>query len=148
MERGEVDGRCGASLETYEAVRPDWIRDQKINLLLQTSLEKDPKLPDTPWVADYIKSERQKSLLELTMAPRLIQRPILGPPDLPKDRFLALQEALGATLRDPKFLAEANERKLDISLMQPGEIRAFVQRLAAMPSDIRAQAVEMLNQRD
>lgn len=148
MERGEVDGRCGASLATYEAVRPDWIRDHKINFLLQTSLEKDPELPDTPWVLDYVKNDRQKAVLELTMAPRLIQRPVLGPPDLPKDRFLALQKALEETLHDPAFIQEANIRKLDISLMATGEIRAFVERLAAMPTDIRAQAAAMLNGRE
>ena len=148
IERGEVDGRCGASLATYEAVRPDWIRDHKINFLLQTSLEKDPELPDTPWVLDYVKTDRQKAVLELTMAPRLIQRPVLGPPDLPRDRFLALQKALEETLHDPAFIQEANTRKLDISLMATGEIRAFVERLAAMPADIRAQAAAMLNGRE
>lgn len=148
MERGEVDGRCGASLATYQAVRPDWIRDHKINMLLQTSLEKDPELPDVPWVVDYVKGEQQKALLELTMAPWLIQRPIVGPPDMPKDRFLALQNALDATLDDPKFLDEARARKLDISLMRAGELVTILQRLSKFPKETRAQVAELLSKRN
>jgi hypothetical protein len=148
MERGEVDGRCGAALATYQAVRPDWVRDHKINILLQTSLEKDPQLPDTPWIVDYVKGEQQRAILDLTMAPRLIQRPVLAPPGLPKDRLLALQNALDATLQDPSFLEDAKAQKLDISLMRAAQVEAFVERLAKIPSDVRAQAAQMLNTRE
>ena len=36
MERGEVEGVCGLSYTTLKASRPEWFRDHKINILLQT----------------------------------------------------------------------------------------------------------------
>jgi tripartite-type tricarboxylate transporter receptor subunit TctC len=147
MERGEVDGRCGASLATYQAVRPDWIRDRKINFLLQTSLEKDPQLPNIPWVVDYVSRPQERAILDLVLAPRLIQRPVLGPPDIPRDRLLALQGALDATLEDPAFLKQAKAQKLDISLMRAGDVYDFVDRLAKIPDNIRAEAAQMLGGR-
>ena len=35
MERGEVDARSGASLSSLFAQHADWIRDRKINILIQ-----------------------------------------------------------------------------------------------------------------
>jgi tripartite-type tricarboxylate transporter receptor subunit TctC len=94
---------------------------------------------------DYVKGDQQKALLELTMAPRLIQRPVIAPPDVPNERFLALRKALDATLEDPRFLEEAKTRKLDISLMRAGEIMTMVERLAKIPKEIRAQVADLLS---
>src|SRR5215813_4378971 len=35
MERGELDGVCGWDWASFKSQRPDWIRDHKVNLLLQ-----------------------------------------------------------------------------------------------------------------
>lgn len=144
MERGEVQGRCGASLATYQAVRPDWLKNHLINLLLQTSLQKDPQLPDTPWIMDYAKTNEQKAILELVLGPRLIQRPVLAPPNVPEDRAKALRDAFDATLEDPAFLAQAKTSKVDIALMRAAEVTAFIGRLATTPDALRIQASKAL----
>jgi len=38
MERGEIDGACGWDWSSFKSQRPDWIRDRKVNLLLQVGL--------------------------------------------------------------------------------------------------------------
>jgi tripartite-type tricarboxylate transporter receptor subunit TctC len=144
MERGEVDGRCGASLATYKAVRPNWVRDHKINYLLQTSLQKDPDLPDAPWLMDYVKTDEQRAILELVLAPRLIQRPVLAPPNIPQDRVKALRDAFEATLADPEFRKEAKTRRLDISPSSAAHIKALIDRLARTPRSIRNKAAQLL----
>ena len=144
MESGEVQGRCGASLATYQAVRPEWLKNHLINLLMQTSLQKDPQLPDTPWIMDYAKSDEQKAVLELVLGPRLIQRPILAPPNVPEDRAQALRNAFDATLQDPAFLAQAKTSNVDIALMQASEITAFIGRLAKTPEALRVEASKAL----
>ena len=45
IERGEVDGRCGWGWSSLKSTRPDWIRDKKINFLLQLALAKSPNIP-------------------------------------------------------------------------------------------------------
>ena len=37
VERGEVDGICGFSYDTYEAANPEWLQDNKIRFILQTA---------------------------------------------------------------------------------------------------------------
>ncbi len=44
MERGEIDGACGWDWSSFKSQRPDWIRDKKVNLLLQVGLEPNPEL--------------------------------------------------------------------------------------------------------
>ena len=41
MERGEVQGIGDWSISSIKAARPDWLRDGKINLLMQIALQKD-----------------------------------------------------------------------------------------------------------
>src|SRR5215831_8661192 len=55
IERGEVDGACGISWGTVTSLHADWVRDKKINVLIQAGQEKHPDLADVPSAADFIK---------------------------------------------------------------------------------------------
>src|SRR5207237_732423 len=44
MERGEVDGACGWDWASFKSQRSDWLRDRKINILVQVALEPEPEL--------------------------------------------------------------------------------------------------------
>ena len=52
LERGEVQGRCNWSWSSIISTRPEWVRDKKINVLLQFADEKHPDLPDVPLITD------------------------------------------------------------------------------------------------
>ena len=54
IESGEAHGRCGMTYSALLATRPDWVRDQKVNLLLQIAREKSAELPDVPLVMDLL----------------------------------------------------------------------------------------------
>ena len=47
MERGEVDGRCGISWDTLQALNADWLRDKKIRLLVQIGLDEFDTVGDS-----------------------------------------------------------------------------------------------------
>ena len=53
MERGEVSGRCGWSWSSVISTQPGWLKEKKINVLVQLSLEKHPDLPDVPIITDF-----------------------------------------------------------------------------------------------
>ena len=38
MERGELDGTCGWDWSSLKSMKPDWIRDKRINILFQVGL--------------------------------------------------------------------------------------------------------------
>ena len=44
MERGEVQGIADLSWSSLKAVRPQWLRDKKITMLMQGALQNDPEL--------------------------------------------------------------------------------------------------------
>src|SRR6202166_1841555 len=44
MERGEVDGTCGWDLSSVKSQKSDWLRDHKINILVQVGLDPNPEL--------------------------------------------------------------------------------------------------------
>ncbi len=148
MERGEVDGRCGASLSTYKTVRPEWLTSGKINVLLQTSLKKDPAAGDTPWIMDLPMTENQRSTLELVLAPRVMHRTFLAPPETQPDRLATLRKAFASAVGDPEFMNEAKATALDIDYSSPEEINQFVRRLAGLPLQIRHSAAEALKRED
>ena len=44
MERGELDGTCGWDWSSLKSMKPDWIRDKRVNILFQVGLHPDPEL--------------------------------------------------------------------------------------------------------
>lgn len=136
MERGEVEGRCGWSWSSVKSTQPDWLKDGKISILLQLSLEKHPELPNVPSVMDFAKTEEQKRVLELIFARQVMGRPVLAPPGLPADRVKALRAAFDATMKDPKFLAEAEKGNWEITPVSGEEIERLMARIYATPPAI------------
>ena len=47
MERGEVEA-LSMPWTVFRVIRADWLRDKKVNVLLQTGLDKAPDLPGVP----------------------------------------------------------------------------------------------------
>src|SRR5438105_1059836 len=42
MERGETHGFCSMGFATLESIRPDWVRDRRINQLVQLAVKQNP----------------------------------------------------------------------------------------------------------
>ena len=76
MERGEVDGRCGWSWSSVVSTRASWLKEKKITILMQLSLQKHPDLPDVPLITDLAKTDEQRALLRLIFARQALGRPV------------------------------------------------------------------------
>ena len=123
MERGEIDGTCGLDWAALKAQQPDWLRDKKLNILVQGSIEPDSELAalgvPTPW--RYIKDDIDRRAVELMIGfQQAFGKAYLAPPDVPAEPIKILRTAVGAVLRDPELLAEAQKMRLDI-VPQSGE---------------------------
>ncbi len=142
IERGEVQGRCGWSWSSVKSTRANWLRDKKVNILLQMSTSKHPELPDVPFVMDLAKTEKDRKILELVFARQAWGRPFVAPPGVPADRVKALQAAFMATMKDPKFLEDAKKQKLEIAPISGAEIGRLMVALYASPKDLVEAAKE------
>jgi tripartite-type tricarboxylate transporter receptor subunit TctC len=145
MERGEVQGRGSVVLASYEATRPDWLMEHKINILFQIGLEKEPKLPDVPLLIDLAKDPAQKQLFELASADTVLGRPIVAPQGMPQERVAALRKAFDETMQDPEFLAEVEKRRMEISPTSGEKVQAVIKSMLATPPDVVATYAKVIS---
>ena len=136
LERGEVQGRCNWSWSSIISTRPDWVRDKKINILVQFAEEKHPELIDVPLVTDLAKTERQREMLDLVLTSQTMARPFAAPPGVPEDRVAALRKAFDDVTRDSAFLAAANGQQLEVMPVSGERIQAGVLRVSQSPKDV------------
>jgi tripartite-type tricarboxylate transporter receptor subunit TctC len=133
MERGEVEGICQTGLTN---LRPNWIADKTVNVLLQSASTSRFFIKGVPVVTDLAKTPDQKAALEFLYAGENIGRPFFAPPDLPADRAKMLQDAFMATMRDPEFLADAKKQKLDVEARDGTHIAGVIRKVYATPKAI------------
>jgi tripartite-type tricarboxylate transporter receptor subunit TctC len=138
MEKGELDGYPSTFWGSLKSTRPDWIRDKQVKILVQYGEKRHPELPDVPVARDLAKTADDKQLLDVAMAPLVIGRPYVAPPDVPAQRVAALRGALMGTFRDIAFLAEAEKLHLEVDAApQSGEdIRNVLMRTYAAPKPV------------
>jgi tripartite-type tricarboxylate transporter receptor subunit TctC len=115
LERGEIEGRCGMSYSSLTGTRPEWLRENRFNILLQISTAKHPALGAIPVVIELAANDRQRQIMRLLFARQLWGRPFVAPPDVPAPRLAALRKAFSDTMNDPQFRDEADRAKLEIT---------------------------------
>ena len=142
MERGEIDGACGWDWSSFKSQRPDWIRDGRVNLLLQVGLEPNAELTrmGVPSVFKYVKSDEARKVVELVISQQVFQRSYIAPPGLPAEQLETLRSAFDATMSDRQFLNDAEKIRIDVSPLSGAKVQALVQKLYATPKDIVARA--------
>jgi tripartite-type tricarboxylate transporter receptor subunit TctC len=147
MERGEVDGRAAQFWDGWKLARPDWVRDKKLNVLVQFGVARAKDLPDVPLMSELVKNDEQRRIVDLFVIPIAMGRPLFVAPGVPADRVDALREAFRRTMGDAAFLAEANKIDLEIEPMFGEELQALVSRMMTTPADVVAKAKEAMDYR-
>ena len=148
IERGEIQGRCGWSWSSIKATGGQWLRDKKLNILVQISLLRHPELPNVPLVTKFATTKAQRDILELVLSPQAMGRPFLAPPRVPADRLKALRSAFDAAMLDKKLLADAKKRRLDINPMSGKDVAALINKIYTIPKDVVAAAKEAIKRTD
>jgi tripartite-type tricarboxylate transporter receptor subunit TctC len=145
IENGEAHGRCSVAYSALKMARPDWLRDKKINIIMQFGLEKSGELPDVPLVLDFVKNAEDRQLMELLMGTMAVARPFMAPPGVPEGRATALRRAFDKTMKDEGFLAEAKQLQLDVEPTAGEEAQKIVQSMYATPKAVVERAKKLLS---
>jgi tripartite-type tricarboxylate transporter receptor subunit TctC len=142
MERGEVEGLCGYDWTSLKTQRPDWLRDKKVNILVQVALEPEAALTQlgVPRIANFVSNDDDRKALELIITQQVFGRPYFLPPGTPADRVQLLRDAFMKTMADPAFLEDAKKQRLDIDALDGEKVQKMVEALYAAPAAIVERA--------
>jgi hypothetical protein len=136
IERGEVQGIADWSWSSLKAVRPNWLADKQITLLMQGALKNEPELGSLPNALDFIKNDADRKVLELHFTQKTAARPLVTPPGVPPERVALLRKAFEMLAQDKEFLAEIDKAKMEFDFVPGVEIDKIVAQIAATPSEI------------
>jgi tripartite-type tricarboxylate transporter receptor subunit TctC len=145
MERGEVEGRGSNSWASWKSTKPEWLRDKKINILVQVGLKRHPDLPNVPLLMELANNEQDRKLLAFLSADTEVSRSVVTTPGTPADRVEALRRAFDAMVKDPDFLAEAAKAQMDISPSTGEEAQKIADSIVNTPPDVVVRAKELID---
>jgi len=125
FERGEVEGivKPWSSIKTST---PDWLRDKKINLIVQYTQMRHPELPDVPAIVELGQDEAQRQIFALFAGGATLGTALLAPPGVPQRTAAALRAAFDAAMRDPALRDEVRRSGTDIDPLSGLEIHRVI----------------------
>jgi tripartite-type tricarboxylate transporter receptor subunit TctC len=136
MERGELQGSAGPFYSSLKSSKPDWLKDNKVTILIQVGLEKHPDLPNVPLILDYAKTPEDRQEIELAVGSLLMGRPYVMPEGVPADRVKIIQDSFMATMKDPELIADATKLKLEINALDGKGVHDLLAKMYATPQPI------------
>jgi tripartite-type tricarboxylate transporter receptor subunit TctC len=145
IQRGEIDGACGISWGTVTSLHSDWVRDKKINVIVQAGLRKHPDLTNIPFVMDLVTDREHGQIIRLILTSLAMARPFAAPPNIPANRREALVSAFEQTVKDSRFRSEAERLNLDVNLVPAREIEVLLSVAYATPKDLVAKTIEAIS---
>lgn len=145
LERGEVQGIAGWNYTSVVTMKPDWIRDKHILILLQMSLSRHKDLPDTQTILDLARNDNERKILQLIFTQSVIGRVVFAPPNIPAAQTKIMRAAFDKVLLDKDFLADAAKSRLEINGPLSGEkTEALIADLHRTPAPLVRDAIAIL----
>jgi hypothetical protein len=139
IERGEVQGIADWSWSSLKAVRPQWLADKQITLLMQGALKNEPELGPLPNALDFIKNDADRKVMELHFTQKTAARPLVTPPEVPPERVALLRRAFESLAQDKEFVAEMDKAKMEFGFVPGAEIDKVVAQIVSTPPAIAAR---------
>ena len=144
VEHGEVQGEAGKDWSTLTSTRPQWIKDKKINILVQMGMKPHVDLKDVPMAIERAKTTDDREVMEVVFAKFGMSRPFFAPPLVPPERLAALRRAFDATMRDDAFLADAKHLGMEINPVRGEDVEVLVTRIMGTPAAWAQRARDVL----
>ena len=146
MERGEIDG-WAASWENLIGTRPHWIKEKKVNLLVQFMLERKHQIPEVPTLLELAPPDK-KDVVEFLSAATPFGRGVVMGPGVPAERVAAMRAAFEATIKDPAFLASAQKRQVDVDWRDHQHTMSLVKKMVGASPELIARVKKSIGQEE
>lgn len=139
LERGEVDASV-TPWALLKSSRAQWLRDKKIKLLVQFTLERHPDLPNVPTALDLATSDEDRQIFALFASGSAIGRSVMAPPALTTAVTELLRAAFVATMKDAALIAEAEKANLELDWVSGAQLQTMIERLFEVSPQVIAKA--------
>lgn len=138
MERGEVDGHS-ATYDSLKALHSDWIKDRRVNVVVQYSLRRMPELGDVPTAIELARTDDQRAILSALSSASEVGKFILTTPGVPAERVSALRRAFDAMVQDPAFVTEAQRFGVELLPKRGEDLQKDVEAVRDLPQNMIAK---------
>jgi tripartite-type tricarboxylate transporter receptor subunit TctC len=136
MERQEVYGRCGWSWTSFKNQKGEWLKDKKVNILIQLSLKRLPEIGNVPLVTELAKTKEDRQTFELVFAPQVMGRPFLMGPGVSAEKVAMMRAAFLKVTADPALLKELGKQQMDVAPVTGKEIQDIIASAYKTPKSI------------
>jgi tripartite-type tricarboxylate transporter receptor subunit TctC len=147
IQRREVAGRGGNGWTSVKSESAEWVRDKKLNFLVQIGFKPEPELSKVPLLIDLVHSQGDRQVVRLMTLPTALGYAHWVAPGVPADRVAALRLAYQESLQDPKLLATARKANGPIEFQSAASIEALVQQAADTPKPVLLRMAHILGWR-
>jgi tripartite-type tricarboxylate transporter receptor subunit TctC len=144
IERGEVEGRGGATWAGMKSSQPSWLAENKLNVLVQIGIEPDAELKHVPRLSDLVTTDEDRRAVSVVTVPTELGFAYWLAPEVPAARIALLRQALDALATDSVFLADAEKQQLLIRYKSGAEIEALVKEAATLPKAVLERTARLL----
>lgn len=141
IERGELDGQCNP----WSSTPAEWIKEKKFYSLMRFTPATAPDLPkNVPYAVDIAPTPEDADVIRLLTAAAQLGRPYIVAPEVPEANLKILRSAFDATMKDPVFMADATQNRMDVSPKNAEESLAIVKDIYGRSDKLVALASKVL----
>jgi tripartite-type tricarboxylate transporter receptor subunit TctC len=144
MERGEVQGIIGDDWASIKANKADWLRENKVRILMQMTADRNADLRNVPLASEFAKDEERHRVLALFVARQKYGRPFLAPPGTPEAVAAVYRAAFAKLVTDADFVRDTTQARLTINVAPGAEVTALVDALHALPPPVIEKATALI----
>jgi len=127
IERGELDGDCGA----FASIPVAWISEKKINPFVRFSERKTEEIPESAvYVGTFAKTDEQREVLSVINGGDEIGRPFIMSRQVPAERLAILRKAFMDTVTDPAFISDMKKLGHPVQPLPGEEAAALVAKMS------------------
>jgi len=113
VEREETDGGTSTYIGLSQLFST-YLRDKKLNIVVQFGLTRNPAMPDIPTVIELSNDPEVRQIFAYLVSNDEIGRSLFTTPNVPPARLELLRGAFRRMLADPEFRAEAERLNLPL----------------------------------
>jgi tripartite-type tricarboxylate transporter receptor subunit TctC len=139
LQRREIDALCSGweSMRVTARALLDARGDDKLIPFIVHGKSQDDEVRGLPQFTKVIKGEENLAAFRAWVNQYDFQRPLMLPPNTPKERLQVLRTGLQKTLTDPEFLAEAKKSKMLIDNVTGEDIERSVEEMLSISPAIK-----------